>query len=368
MKLPVRASTGRPGPGHHHPAQPPAGHPEILGEGVEHHAGRGEVCQADRPTGVAVDDAVVDLVADHRSRARRTTRDGGQFVGRSIVPVGLAGQAITSPSRRARASGSSSAAVGWKRVSGPQSISTTRSPAPQHVAVGGVARPRQRHPVAGLERGQEHQQEPAGGAMVITTSSSGDVDARRTPWCAAIASRNSGTPGGDLCSRGPPRRAAAWPPTRTAGRAHGRGLADHEVDQVAVGEPRAGSPPPASPHVEGRRVRLRARPAVARSPRSRVDPNLAVLASRWSSQRASAVGSPRCSRRAHPARSAPRVPTLLDLLSGQELASSAAELGHVGAVRRPVPAEGGRGRGDRARGVLGDATTRCRSVRRTPPR
>ena len=105
----------------------PAGHREVLGEGVDDVDLVGDLQRRDRAR--AVLDAVVDLVRDEgdaalRGRARSARASSERS---SIVPVGLAGLATSSPARSAR---EIAPATGWKRSSGPVAIPTgTRSSA-----------------------------------------------------------------------------------------------------------------------------------------------------------------------------------------------------------------------------------------------
>ena len=206
-----------------------------------------------------------------RSAARRCASHHGAIAasssGSSMVPVGLAGLATTSPlmvrSSCARAA-RRSAGTGSP---GPHGISTTSQPERgQHVAVAGVAGPRDRHPVAGARRPRGT---PAGSRR---SSRSSRRRRRRRRRCRARAgggrrsrSRSSGMPGGRRCSRAGRRTASsriasAFDRRRRAGAR----LAGDEVDQVAVGALALGRPPPAGPS-RGTAARWRAAPRPAKS-------------------------------------------------------------------------------------------------------
>ena len=133
VKLPVSTSTGRRRSSGTsiQPSRQPVIEKYLLKE--PNTMAEREVCQAERRLlcrlDVAVLDAVVDLVAEQPHATRLAPRgDGVELVGRAAsCRSGWPGR--RSPGRAmGPRSRSSWCTVGWKRVSGPQSISTTLQP------------------------------------------------------------------------------------------------------------------------------------------------------------------------------------------------------------------------------------------------
>ena len=250
MKLPVSTSTARrrsSGTSIQPIRQPVI--EKYLRERAEHHAAarRGPGARAQR--GLAVLDAVVDLVADQPDPALLApARDRGQL-GRAAASCRSGWPATRRPGRApGPGTAASCSTVGWNRVSGPQSISTTSTAqCRKHVAVAGVARPGHHHAVAGLERGQEREQEAARGAgghhhvvggapdpgerLVVVRRSRRAAPGCRSPRCSRATSSSSS-------------RLAA---SRTGRGAPGRRLPGDQVEQVAVAGLARGSPPRAGP-------------------------------------------------------------------------------------------------------------------------
>jgi hypothetical protein len=108
---------------------------------------------------------VVDLVADQADVVLGAPAgEGGELVGADHRAGGVGRRREDQPGERA--------AVGDDRIEGVRGrlepglgadrhLDRLDVECQQHVAVGGVAGPHHRHPVAGIERGQEHEDERA---------------------------------------------------------------------------------------------------------------------------------------------------------------------------------------------------------------
>ena len=149
--------------GQDHPAEPPAGHREILREAVDDD---GVLSELQRGVGRAlVGDAVIDLVRDQAQAAvGAVVGQGTQFLApqHRSGRIGGAGddQAVEPAIESVEKLGGRLEAVlrlGWNQ----DRLHTQRG---QDVAVGRVAGRGQRDPVAGLESRQKGQQETARGA------------------------------------------------------------------------------------------------------------------------------------------------------------------------------------------------------------
>ena len=114
---------------HQQPAQPPAGHREVLRKAVDHHGISRCLPRAAGGGRALVHQAVVDLVADQPDsrRVHTTTRSRPVLRAESPCRSGWPGLATITPCTGGSKS-ASICAVGWKRVSGPQGISTTSQP------------------------------------------------------------------------------------------------------------------------------------------------------------------------------------------------------------------------------------------------
>ena len=113
------------GLGQHQPAEPPAGHAEILGEAVDQDGLGRHAEHGARP--LLVGDAVIDLVDDEAKAASGGRRRRGPrgSAARSMVPVGLAGLATIRPCERSAPAPRSRSAVGWKRSAASTGSGTT---------------------------------------------------------------------------------------------------------------------------------------------------------------------------------------------------------------------------------------------------
>ena len=154
---------------HHQPSQPPAGHAEIFGEAVDHQGGGLVRQSAGRG---AIGDAVIDLIRHDPDAGLGTERPQlGEPFGRDHAAGGIGRARQHQPvqgQRPLEAHHRRLEAFLWPQLE-PHHLHIQR---PQDVAIGGIARLGQGHPIARIKGGEKAQHEGAGGA-------NGDGDAPR---------------------------------------------------------------------------------------------------------------------------------------------------------------------------------------------
>ena len=151
--------------GHQQPAQPPPRHREILREAVDHNGVARRLPRAAGLRGARIDQAVVDLVADQPHAGVVTPySDGGQLGGRydGAGRVGRAGDdhaRYRGIERLEHRDGRLEPGLGAAR-----DLDHLAAQRGEDVAVTGITRAGDRHPVTDVEAGQERQQESTGGS------------------------------------------------------------------------------------------------------------------------------------------------------------------------------------------------------------
>ena len=218
----------------HCPAQPPAGHAEILGKAVHH---RDFARQTERRRRLlSVRQALVDLVHhQHAAPLADKARDFFQLAGRNQRAGGIRGRAENQAARAAAPGRLHLRERGLEVRTGRQ-LERARAAFERahHVAVGGIAGVRHQEFVARIDVQREREQQRAGAA-------GGHRDALRVD----ISGEGGAVVAGDRCAqfRQPQRRrVGAAPVAQRAHRGFGHlrrggeiGLADLHVDHAAAG-------------------------------------------------------------------------------------------------------------------------------------
>ena len=260
VKLPVSTSTGAAQPlGHQHPADPPAGHREVLGERAEHdRLPRGLPRGAGGPAGRRAARTRSRGRSRRRSAARRgpRTRRRGRRAPRGAASCRSGWRGWPRPGRarrRAPRAARRSAGSGSRVRRGPRRP-RSRARSARCGSRGSRAGP---SPPGrpGSKAARKASRKPPLEPVVTTTSSA----VTSMPCCAPVVPGDRlaelGDPGGDGVAE---RVAAAQQPHGLVGdRARGarRRLAGDQVDQVAVRALPLGRRGQQVHHVEGRHVR-----------------------------------------------------------------------------------------------------------------